>query len=231
MKKYKYGKERVTVVIPAHNEGRTIREIIKSVKIYCDDIVVVVSKKTGDKTREIARSLDVKVIVDRGLGKGDGMRCAINHIDEGIIVFIDADGSHIAKDIPKLVNPIIENKADMVIASRFLGGSEEFHGDFNKFLRVVYGMVIALVVHWRFKVPMLDTQNGFRTIRTKLAKSLNLKSKHTEIETEMCMKCLKKHYRILEVPSMELKRKYGSSSIILWKHGWRYIWVILKNFF
>lgn len=163
------------------------------------------------------------MIVDNGLGKGDGMCCAINQINDGIIVFIDADGPHIAKDIPKLVNPIIENKADRVIASRFLGGSEEFHGDFNKFLRVVYGMVIALVIHWRFKVPMLDTQNGFRALRAKLAKSLNLKSKHTEIETEMCMKCLKKKYKILEVPSRELKRKYGKSNIVLWKHGWKYI--------
>src|SRR3989338_3612509 len=196
-----------------------------------DNIFVVVSKKTKDKTREIARSSGVRVIVDHGLGKGDGMRCAINQISNGIIVFIDADGSHIAKDIPKVVRPIIENKAEMVIASRFLGGSEEFQGDFNKFLRVIFAMVIALVVHWRFKVPMIDTQNGFRAIRTKLAKSLNLKSNHTEIETEMCMKCLKKHCKVLEVPSMELRRKYGNSNIVLWKHGWGYAWVILKNLF
>ena len=231
MKKFRYGKESVTVVIPAHNEERTIKDVIKSVKGYCDFILVVVSKKTKDRTKEIAKSLGVKVIVDNGLGKGDGMRCAINQINGGIIVFFDADGSHIAKDIPKLVNPIIENKTDMVIASRYLGGSEEFQGDFNKFLRIVYGMVIALVIHWRFKVPMLDTQNGFRAIRARLAKALNLKSKHTEIETEMCMKCLKKKYQILEVPSMELKRKYGDSNIVLWKHGWKYVWVIIKNFF
>jgi glycosyltransferase involved in cell wall biosynthesis len=231
MKKLKYKKERVTVVIPAHNEEKSIKKVIQSVKKYCDNVLVVMSKKTKDKTKEISRSLGVEVIVDNGLGKGEGMRCAIDQIDDGVIVFIDADGSHIAKDIPQLVIPIIKKEADMVIASRFLGGSEEFVGDLNKFLRVVFGMGIALVVNWRFKSSISDTQNGFRAISAKAAKALNLTSNHTEVETEMCMKCLKKHYRISDIPSRELKREYGSSNIVLWKHGWQYAWTTIKNLF
>ena len=231
MKKSRHRKEKVTVVIPARNEERTISDIIKSVKNYCDNTLVVVSKKSKDRTKDIAKSLGVKVIIDNGLGKGDGMRCAINQINDGIIVFIDADGSHIPEDIPKLVAPIMQGKADMVIASRFLGGSEELHGDLNKSLRMFFSICIAQIINWRFRSSIMDTQNGFRAIDAKAAKKLGLKSNHTEIETEMVMKCLKNKYRILEVPSMELKRRFGESNIRLCRHGWRYLWTVIKNLF
>ncbi len=222
-------KDKTILVISAYNEERTIGEVIKSAKPYCGSIVVVSAKKAADNTRNIAKSLGAKVLIDHGKGKGEGMRLAINAINEGILVFIDADGSHIAKDIPKLVKPIKEGKADMVIGSRMLGGSMELHGTFNKLLRFILSMMIAQIINWRFHTSIADTQNGFRAIRAETAKKLGLKSNKFDIETEMCMKCYKKGYKILEVPSMELERKHGKSGISLWKEGWAYIWRVIAN--
>ncbi|MEK6936800.1 MAG: glycosyltransferase family 2 protein [Nanoarchaeota archaeon] len=223
---------KIIVVIPAYNEESTIGRTIKEVKPFCDEIIVSVAKKNKDKTPEIAKQLGAKVIFDNGLGKGDGIRTSIDYLkDDEIVVFIDSDGSHIASDIPSLVQPIIENKADMVIGSRFLGGSEEMYGDFNKFLRVFFSMCIAQIINWRFKTEMQDTQNGFRAFKVIALKNLNLVSKHTEIETEMCIKCIKKGYKILEVPSRELKRVSGKSNISMTKHGPRYMWIVFKNLF
>ena len=227
----RFSNQKVTVVIPTFNEEKTIKGIIKDVKPYCDEILVVIAKKSNDRTEKIVKSMRVSYIKDGGLGKGEGMRLAISKINDGIIVFIDADGSHIIRDIPKLVEPILKAKADMVIASRFLGGSEELHGDFNKFLRMFFSMCIAQIINWRFKTRIMDTQNGLRAINTKVAKKLDLKSNHTEIETEMVMKCFKNKYRILEVPSRELKRKFGESNVKISKHGWRYLWTVIKNLF
>lgn len=221
---------RITVVIPAYNEEQNIGKTIMEVKPFCDKIIASVAKKTTDKTATVARQLGAEVIFDHGLGKGDGIRSSINYLDEnGIVVFIDSDGSHIASDIPAIIQPIIDNKADMVIASRFLGGSEELHGDFEKFLRMFFSMCIAQIINWRFKTKMQDTQNGYRAFRVNILKSLHLTSKHTEIETEMCMKCIKKGYRILEIPSRELSRSSGKSNISLAKHGWIYAWTVLRN--
>jgi len=224
-------KVNITVVIPAYNEERNIEKIINDVKPFCDNIIVSVAKKSKDQTANIAKQLGVKVVIDHGLGKGDGIRSSIEYLDDGIVVFIDGDGSHIASDIPLIVQPIIDDKADMVIASRFLGGSEELHGDFNKFLRMFFSMCIAQIINWRFKTEMQDTQNGYRAFEVKVLKDLNLTSNHTEIETEMCMKCIKKKYRILEVPSRELKRSSGKSNISILKHGKRYAWTVFKNLF
>ena len=224
-------KQKVTVVISAFNEEKTIKKVIESVRPFCDELLVVIAKKSSDKTKDIVRSIGAKYFIDQGLGKGNGMRLAISKINGGIIVFIDADGSHIPKDIPKLVDPILQDKVEMVIASRFLGGSEELYGDFNKSLRMIYAICIAQIINWRFHSFMMDTQNGFRAIDAKAAKKLDLKSNHTEIETEMVMKCLKNKYNILEVPSMEIKRRFGESNIRLRRHGWGYLWTVAKNLF
>ena len=131
-------KQNVIVVIPAFNEEKTIKQAIKGARPYCDDILVVMARKSSDRTKDIVISMGVKYLIDQGLGKGNGMRLAILKISKGIIVFMDADGSHIPSDIPKLTKPIKQGKADMVIGSRFLGGSEELNGDFNKSLSMFY---------------------------------------------------------------------------------------------
>lgn len=224
-------KNKVILVIPAYNEEKTIGNLIKKSRHYCDEILVVSAEKATDNTRKIAKSLGCKVLIDNGKGKGAGMRLAIESVKEGIIVFMDADGSHITSDIPKLTGPIKSGKADMVIGSRFLGGSEEMHGDFDKFLRVFFSMGIALIINWRFRSSIQDTQNGFRAIKADVAKKLDLEANIFDIETEMIMKCLKKKRKILEVPSKELKRKYGKSGIRVFPMGFIYAWRVFKNLF
>ena len=219
----------LTIIIPAYHEAKQIRNIILRSKKFSKNIIVALAKRSKDNTEKIALLTGARVIKDSGGGKGDGMRTAAGSVKDGIIVFIDADGSHIPEDIPKIVKPILEDRADMVIASRFLGGSEELHGDFNKFLRMFFSMCIAQIINWRFKTAIMDTQNGFRAIKTETLKKLNLISKHTEIETEMVMKCFKKNKRILEVPSRELKRKYGVSNLSLKKHGWNHFYTVIRN--
>ena len=225
--------KKVTVVIPAYNEEATIGDIIDECEPYCDEILISLAKNSKDRTATIAEQKGVKLIRDNGLGKGDGMRCAINTINDGIIVFIDADGSHDAKDIPKLAEPIKKNQSDMVIASRAQGGSvDAIKGHpFQNFFREVFTSAITLVFNLRFKTDIAETQNGFRAIRTDVAKRLKLTSEHTEVETEMGMKCLKKGFRISEIPSRELARRHGKSNISLWKHGPKYVWMIIKNLF
>ena len=80
---------KVTVIIPAFNEELLIKEMINRAKPFCDEIIVVSALKSTDRTREIAKSMGVKVLVDKGRGKGDGLRCGIEAVNEGIIVFMD----------------------------------------------------------------------------------------------------------------------------------------------
>jgi len=220
---------RVSVVIPAKNEALTIRDIIKEAKKYAFEVLVI-DGNSQDDTRKIAEQEGAKVFQDAGKGKGVAVRLGIEKAQGDIIVFIDADGSHDPRDIPKLVIPIVpKDEADMVIASRGKGGSDELQGDIDKCTRQLGSEIIVLIINLRWKQRLTDVQNGFRAIRASVAKSLNLKENITTIEQEMVMKALKKGLRISEVPSHEYERKYGTSVIILKKVWFRYIYSFIKN--
>ena len=208
-------KDKTVLVISAYNEEKTIADVIKSAKPYCDSIVVVSAKKAADNTRNIARSLGAEVLIDNGKGKGEGMRLAINAINEGILVFIDADGSHITKDIPNLVKPIKEGKADMAIGSRMLGGSMELHGTFNKLLRFILSMMIAQIINWRFHTSIADTQNGFRAIRAKAYPKIRWQSTDYSVEAEMLANAGRNKLKCIEVPiETRYLNRYKGTTII-----------------
>ena len=220
-------KNKITVLIPALNEATTIGDIIIRSKKYSDDILVV-DGHSNDGTESVARSLGVKVIFDHKKGKGEAIRSAIPHIGNEITVLIDADGSHDPDDIPKLVQPILENRADHVSGSRLIGGSSELHGGFDECFRLMGSSLITALINHRFKVRLSESQNGFRAIKTSVLKSLDLKENITTIEQEMIIKTLKKGYRMAEVPSHEYERAAGYSKIKLRKVAFRYVYSMLK---
>ena len=157
---------KITVVIPTKNEEKTLEEIITKCKAHADEMLVV-DGHSKDSTREIAQKLGVKVVLDHGKGKGDGLRVGIHEANGDVLVFIDADGSHDPDDIPKLVKPILEGKADLVIGSRGKGGSDELHGDVEKLLRMIGSDIILIGINKRWKVHLTDSQNGYRAINKK----------------------------------------------------------------
>jgi dolichol-phosphate mannosyltransferase len=220
-------KDRISIVVPCRNEEKTVREIITKCQQYADDIIVIDGHST-DGTREIAESMNVRVFLDNKKGKGDALRVGISKALKEIIVFIDSDCSHDPDEIPKLVQPIIEGQADHVTGSRMRGGSDELHGDLGKFIRMVGSDIITLGINYRFGVRLTDSQNGFRAIKTEVARSLDLKENITTIEQEMIIKTLRKGYCMAEVPSHEYRRKYGDSTIRVSKVWFRNVYSWLR---
>lgn len=220
-------RERICVIIPALNEDRTLGEIIEGCRASSSDILVV-DGHSMDRTTQIARSMGARVIFDHRRGKGEAIRTAIPHIRRELTVFIDADGSHDPRDIPLLVQPILEGKADHVSASRLLGGSSELHGGFDECFRLMGSSFITACINHRFQVRLSESQNGFRAIRTTVLRNLHLREDITTIEQEMIIKTLKRGYRMAEVPSHEQARKAGYSKISVRKVALRYLWSMVK---
>jgi len=219
---------RVTVVIPAKDEEGLIGEIVDSVRPYGDEVLVV-DGHSRDRTRAIAIEHGAKVIQDNGRGKGEAMRLSIEAATTGILVFIDADGSHDPRDIPAMVAPIKAGEADMVVGSRGKGGSDELHGTFEQFIRYVGSQLIMLAINYRWNVRLTDSQNGFRAVRRDVGRKLGLKSNLTTIEQEMLMRALKLGYRVDEVPTHEYERKWGTSKVVVWKLWAAYLWSFFRN--
>ena len=219
---------RVTVVIPAKNEEATVAEVVRGCRPYASETILVDGRST-DRTAEIAAAHGARVLIDNGLGKGAAIRAAIPHITGEVAVFIDADGSHDPADIPKLVKPILDRGAELVSASRLIGGSSELHGGFDEFFRLAGNAFITTCINRRFAVRLSDSQNGYRAIRTDVLRELGLRENSTTIEQEMVMRALKKGYRIAEVASHEHARKAGASHLKLSRVWPRYGYCLAKH--
>ncbi|MHB1413090.1 MAG: glycosyltransferase family 2 protein [Thermoleophilia bacterium] len=219
---------KVSVAIMTRNEEGTIADVIRAVMPHASETLVVDGHST-DSTREIAESLGARVLLDGGLGKGDGIRTAIGAASGDALVFIDADCSHDPSSIPALVRPILAGEADMVVGSRWTGGSDELGGDFGKFIRSTGSAIITLAINYRWGARLTDSQNGFRALSTEAARQVLLEENIFTIEQEMIMKFLKRGLRVSEVPTHEYCRREGDSQIVVWKVAHRYIWCLLKN--
>jgi dolichol-phosphate mannosyltransferase len=219
---------RVTVVVPTRDEEGLIGEIVDEVMPYADEVLVV-DGHSKDGTRDIAAKHGARVILDGGRGKGEALRVALREATHEIVVFIDADGSHESRDIPRLVAPIRAGESDLVVGSRGKGGSDELHGTLPQLIRYVGSQLIMLGINYRWNVRLTDSQNGFRAIRRDVGLTLGLTSNLTTIEQEMMMKALKRGYRVSEIPSHEYERRWGTSKVVVWRVWFAYVWSFLRN--
>jgi len=219
---------RVTVVVPTRDEEGLIGEIVDEVIPYADEVLVV-DGHSKDGTRDIAAKHGARVILDGGRGKGEALRVALREATHEIVVFIDADGSHESRDIPRLVAPIRAGESDLVVGSRGKGGSDELHGTLPQLIRYVGSQLIMLGINYRWNVRLTDSQNGFRAIRRDVGLTLGLTSNLTTIEQEMMMKALKRGYRVSEIASHEYERRWGTSKVVVWRVWFAYVWSFLRN--
>lgn len=220
--------ERVTVAVLARNEEETIEGVVRGVAPYAGETVVIDGNST-DRTREIVEGLGYAVHADDGGGKGDGIRKAIEVAGRDVLVFIDADGSHEPAEIPLLVEPILEGRSDLVVGSRWKGGSDELAGDWSKFVRSTGSAIIALCINYRWGVRLTDVENGFRAISVEAARVIPLQAKDFTVEQEMIMLCLKQGFRLTEIAAHEYPRKAGSSDLKVYKVFHKFGWNLLKN--
>ena len=226
--KFKH-KDLISVVMLAKNEKQSIEanNLCEKILEYTNDFIVMDGDST-DNTKNFCSRFTNNVFVDSGNGKGTAIRNSLEYVKNKITVFIDADGSHDPHDIPKLVNPIINDNYDHVQGSRTTGGSDEYFGNFDKLLRVTGSHIILILINKYFDITLTDSQNGYRAIKTDVFRKLDMKERITTIEQEMIIKTLKKGFSLHEVPVHEYRRTHGDSKIKLRLVFFRYIYSVLK---
>ena len=184
-------------VIPAYNEELSIGSVVLKARRYVDEVIVV-DDGSEDDTSLVAREAGAKVIRnERNLGKGESLRRALNLLRESkvdVVVLLDADGQHDPDDIPKLVKPIIEGKADMVI------GSRKSVREIPLYRRIGQRILDYLTRKAAGAEKSFDSQSGFRALSGKAIRVLKLREKGFAIESEMLVNALKAGLKVVEVP-------------------------------
>lgn len=218
----------VTVVILARDEERTIGEVIQSARPFCHEVIVM-DGRSADRTAERAKSAGARVVTDPGLGKGAAIRMSLNECSTDVVVFMDADGSHDAGDIPRLVAPLVDGSADLAVGSRFAGGSDELSVSVAQLIRTIGNILMNIAINKRWNVELTDTLNGYRAVRRSAALDVGLTENTHTIEQEMVMKFLRHSHRVVNVPAHEYRRRYGESHIRIWREWPKFVWCVVEN--
>jgi glycosyltransferase involved in cell wall biosynthesis len=224
-----YDRSKVSIVIACKNEGDGIGKVLKSVKKYSEDIIVV-DGHSNDGTKEKVNSFGASFYLDNKKGRGDALKIGIKHAKSDIIVFFDADGSHDEEDIPNLVNPILRKEGDLVIGSRRTGGSFDVSVNITGIVRAAGCDFLVSLVNYKYKTSLTDILYSLRAIRTTTARKIGFKSNDFGIEQEMVVSCLKKGYKVKEIPSREKARGWGKSKLHTLT-GIKFLVVLLKDLY
>ena len=190
---------KVTIGIPAFNEEKNIAKIIVKLKKIYDEIIVC-NDGSADLTGEIAENLGAIVINHKqNLGYGAGINSIIKkskEIDTDILVTFDADGQHKVEDVIKVIEPIKNGDADLVIGSRFLSKTKEKIPEYRK----IGINIITKVTNAGLKKKITDSQSGFRAYSKDLISKLDISDMGMGISTEILIKTNSLGFRITEIP-------------------------------
>ena len=189
---------KVTIGIPAYNEEKNIAKIITKLKKITDSIIVC-DDGSSDMTSEIAKNLGVIVISHKkNMGYGAAIRTIFEksaEIGSDILVTFDADGQHRIEDVSRVLHPLENSEADIVIGSRFLGKQSNVPN-----YRKLGIKVITQITNSSIKTKLTDSQSGFRAYSKQVLSKISLSEIGMGISTEILIKASSGGLRITEVP-------------------------------
>ena len=221
--------QRVTFIVPVHNEERTIGQVLDLVSgLDLDKQVIVVDDGSTDGTSSVLsawdRNNEVTVLSQPNRGKGAAIRAAIPYVEGDIVVIQDADMEYDPADVPLLVDPIMRGVADVVFGSRLTGGRPQRA---HMFWHKVGNQFLSLLTSILFNTTLSDMETGYKAMRADILRSLDLRQSDFSIEPEITGKVCKQKLRIYEIPISYYGRTYDEGKKITWRDGVQAVRVLL----
>jgi glycosyltransferase involved in cell wall biosynthesis len=213
---------KLSIVIPVFNEKQTVEEILRrvlAVDVGMPKEVVVIDDCSNDGTREILQGLalpQVRVLFhEENLGKGAALHTGFAGVQGDIVLVQDADLEYDPREYPRLLEPILDGRADVVYGSRFLGGPHRvlffWHYVGNRVLTTFSNMISNL--------NLTDMETCYKVIKKEVLQKIRLKSRRFGFEPEITVKLAKLKCRIYEVPISYSGRLYEEGKKISWRDG------------
>lgn len=217
----------LAVIIPAYNEEKTIIAVIKEYQAALPEAKIYVGDNNCvDRTAEFARAAGAEVIKCPQQGKGNAVRKLLENIEADIYIMIDADLTYSADNVRELIQPVVDDKADMVVGARKQVSNKAFSVSHK-----IGNWILTTLLNRMFKVRLKDILSGYRVMSRSLVENLLLIAEGFEIEAELTIRILRERYRIIEIPIDYRNRPDGSESkLSTWGDGFLILYTILTLF-
>lgn len=221
---------KISVIIPAFNEIKTIREIIHRVKeTNRVDEILVVDDGSTDGTREVLHELndagEIRAFFhENNRGKGAAVKTGIHHAEGDIIIIQDADLEYNPKEYPNLLKPIEEGLADVVYGSRFLGQARRP----ILFWNMVANKILTFFTNILYNNILSDMETGYKVFKRDLVKDIPIHARRFDFEPEFTAKILKRKFKLYEVPIAFYPRDYSEGKKIKAWDAFVALWTLIK---
>jgi glycosyltransferase involved in cell wall biosynthesis len=202
---------KIAVLIPCYNEELTIAAVVTAFRseLPTADIYVFDNNST-DRTSQLALEAGATVLQEKRQGKGFVVQTMFRAVEADVYVMVDGDAQHPAAEVHRLLEPILSDKADMVVGSRLHHGTKSEFRSRNRWgNRLVLRLLNSI-----YGVELTDILSGYRAFNRKFVKEVPLFGGGFEIETELTIKAIARGWRIVEIPTAVTFRPEGSHSKI-----------------
>lgn len=224
----------VTLIVPAYNEAATVEEVVRRVhELPWRTEVLIVDDGSADETPAIGARLEgelegVRLLRhDANRGKGAAVRTGIAASTGDIVLIQDADLEYDPSDIPRLIDPLLTGRADVVFGTRLRGGGEPQRA--HLFWHYAGNRFLSLLTNVLFNTTISDMEVGYKAFRGDLVRSMHLVSNSFTIEPEITAKVLRhKDVRLYEVPISYYGRTYAEGKKITWRDGLKAVATLLR---
>jgi glycosyltransferase involved in cell wall biosynthesis len=221
----------LSIVIPACNEAATLPIVVSKLRESLGEYayqIVVVDDGSTDKTSlvmdQLAKDGVIALSHSSNCGKGAALRTAFQHVRGDIVVIQDADLEYDPKDIPKLIQPILEGRADVVFGSRFNGPEQRVHLFWH---RVANGW-LTWMSNLLNNLDLSDMETGYKAFRKDVLAGIQIRENRFGVEPELTAKIAKQKWRLYEVPVCYYGRDYSEGKKIGFRDAIRAAWCIIR---
>lgn len=213
-----YRKFSISVVLPCLNEENGISKVISGMPTFIDEVIVV-DNNSVDRTGEVASKAGALVIKELKRGYGSALKAGIKKSKSDLIITMDGDGTYLPKQIPKLVDRLIEEDLDFLSGNRF---NRQYKNSLP-FVNLIGNIVLTVLTNILFGRKILDSQSGMMLFKKQIRPHLKMECDGMEFSEEVKINAiLNKKIRFGEYPiPYSNKDRLGQRKLRLWRDGFR----------